>query len=185
MRRIIVQLSVSLDGYFEGPDRDLSWHLITEEIHTEFNETIRPMSALLQGRVMHEMMVGYWPTADQDPDVSEPERDFAALYREMPKIVYSSTYEDTSWNTTIVREVDPAAVQAMKEQPGGDLGIGGADLIASFQQHGLIDEWRLYVMPVVLGAGRRLFPEGMSTPLRLIESRAFDNGVLLARYVRA
>ena len=112
-------------------------------------------------------------------------RDFAGIYREMPKIVYSSTYSDTAWNTTIVREVDPAAVRALQEQPGLALGVGGADLMTSFAKHDLIDEWRLYVTPVILGAGRRLFPDGVTIPLRLTESRTFDNGVILTRYARA
>jgi dihydrofolate reductase len=184
MRKIIVQMSVSLDGYFEGPQRDISWGLITDEIHRDVNDFLRPMSAFLQGRVVHELMVDFWPTADEDPDIPEPMRDFAGIYREMPKVVYSSTYSDTAWNATIVREVDPAAVQALKDQPGGDMCLGGADLAASFQKHDLIDEWRLYVHPVVLGAGRRLFPEGVSLPLRLAETRAFDNGVILTRYQR-
>jgi dihydrofolate reductase len=112
-------------------------------------------------------------------------RDFAEIYRVMPKIVYSSTYDDTSWNATIVRTVDPAEIQRLKEQPGGHLNVGGADLIASFVEHDLIDEWRLYVVPVVLGAGRRLFPDGARIPLRLTESRTFDNGSILTRYARA
>jgi dihydrofolate reductase len=186
LKKVIVQMSVSLDGYFEGPDGDLSWHMITEESHHDVNEFIRQeIGTFLHGRVMHEMMVGFWPTADQEPDCPEPMRDFAGIYREMPKIVYSSTYDDTSWNTTIARTVDPAEIQRLKEQPGGALGVGGAGLIASFLEHDLIDEWRLYVVPVILGAGRRLFPDGVRIPLRLTESRTFDNGVILARYARA
>ena len=185
MRKIIVQMSVSLDGYFEGPDRDISWGMITDEIHRDVNDFIRPMSAFLHGRVMHELMVDFWPTADEDPDISEPMRDFAGIYREIPKVVYSTTYADTAWNTTIVREVDPAEVQALKEQPGGDMGVGGAELVATFLQHDLIDEWRLYVHPVVLGAGRRLFPDSITAiPLGLVEAKAFDNGVLLTHYRR-
>lgn len=177
-------MSVSLDGYFEGPDRDISWHLITDEIHRDVNDFLRPMSAFLQGRVVHEMMVDFWPTADDDPDVPEPMRDFAGIYREMPKHVYSSSYADAAWNTTIVRRVDPAEVRALKDGPGGDMALGGADLAASFLRHDLIDEWRLYVHPVVLGAGRRLFPADVSIPLRRTESHVFDNGVILTRYAR-
>ncbi|MBK5305075.1 MAG: dihydrofolate reductase family protein [Frankiaceae bacterium] len=185
MRKIIVQLSVSLDGYFEGPERDISWGMITDEIHRDVNDFVRrEIGTFLHGRVMHELMVNYWPTADQEPDITEPERDFAGIYREIPKIVYSSTYDDTAWNTSIVREVDPDAVRALKDQPGGDLGLGGVDLMQSFLEYDLVDEWRFYVTPVVLGAGRRVFPDGVSIPLRLTETRAFDNGVLLTRYAR-
>jgi dihydrofolate reductase len=180
-------MSVSLDGYFEGPDRDISWGLVDDEVHRDVNDFIRTeIGTFLHGRVMHEMMVDFWPTADEEPDCPEPMRDFAAIYREIPKIVYSSTWSDTAWNTTVVREVDPAAVRALQDQPGLAMGVGGADLITSFAKHDLIDEWRLYVTPVILGAGRRLFPEGMpTTALRLTQSHVFDNGVLLTRYARA
>lgn len=83
-----------------------------------------------------------------------------------------------------MREVVPDEVRALKEQPGGDIALGGADLAATFMTHDLIDEYRLYLHPVVLGAGRRLFPDGPSIPLRLVESRAFDNGDVLTRYQR-
>jgi dihydrofolate reductase len=182
LRKIVVMFSVSLDGYFEGPDGDLSWHRITPELHDEFNEVLRPMSAFLHGRVMHEMMDAYWPTADQQPDASPSEVAFSAIYRAMPKVVYSRTLDDVGPGNTIVRDVVPAEVQALKDQPGGALGLGGADLAASFLRHGLVDEYRLYVHPVVLGAGRRLFPEDTTVPLELVEHRAFDNGVVLTRY---
>ena len=185
MRKIIVQMSVSLDGYFEGPDRDISWHQISEEAHQDVNDFLRTMSAFLQGRVVHELMVDYWPEADQAPDAGPAERDFAAIYREMPKYVYSSTYDNTAWNATMVRTVDPEEVRALKEQPGGDMVVGGGNLVESFLKYDLIDEWRLYVVPVILGAGRRLFPEGVRMPLRLTQSHVFDNGVILTRYARA
>jgi dihydrofolate reductase len=185
VRKIVVQLSVSLDGFFEGPGGDLSWHMVTEELHTEFNDVLRSMSTFIDGRVMHEMMAGYWPTADQQPDATKPEIEFSQIWREKPKLVYSRTLETTEWNTTVVREVDPEHIRELKQQPGGDMALGGADLAASFLKHDLIDEWRLYVVPVVLGAGRRLFPEGVSVPLQLVEARPFDNGVLLTRYARA
>jgi dihydrofolate reductase len=185
LRKIVVKMSVSLDGYFEGPDRDLSWHLITAELHQEFNDVLRPMSAFLDGRVMHEMMESYWPTADQQPGATPAEKEFSAIYRAMPKIVYSRTLTDVADGVTLVREVIPDEVRALKDQPGGDLGLGGADLAAAFLEHDLIDEFRLYVHPIVLGRGRRLFPEGRQIPLQLVETRPFDNGVVLTRYARA
>jgi dihydrofolate reductase len=184
LRKIVVMMSVSLDGFFEGPNGDLSWHDITHELHSEFNDVLRPMSLFIDGRVMHEMMSDYWPTADQHPDSTETENEFAAIWREKPKRVYSRTLDTTDWNTTVLREVDPDEVRALKEQPGGDMALGGADLTASFLAHDLVDEFRLYVHPVVIGAGRRLFHEGRQIPLQLVESRSFDNGVLLTRYQR-
>ena len=185
MRKIVVMFSVSLDGFFEGPDRDLRWHRITPALHDEFNEVSRGCDAFLHGRVMHELMEGYWPTADREPDASPSEIEFSGIYRSMPKIVYSRTLEQTDPQVTVVREVVPAEVQALKDQPGGDLGLGGADLLSSFLKHDLVDEFRLYLHPVVLGAGRRLFPAGVAVPLQLVETRPFDNGVVLTRYARA
>ncbi|GAB2957732.1 dihydrofolate reductase family protein [Streptomyces pseudoechinosporeus] len=188
MRKITLSMSVSLDGYFEGPNRELDWHLVDDELHRHFNERSKAMSGFLHGRVMHELMVGYWPTADQDPASTELEREFAAIYRDMPKIVYSRTLGPgrTEWNTTVVREVVPEEVRALKEQPGGDLGVGGAELAAEFRRHDLIDEYLLYVTPVILGRGRPLFPElDVTTQLRLAETRTFGSGVVLLRYERA
>ncbi|PZG00288.1 dihydrofolate reductase family protein [Micromonospora deserti] len=186
MRKIIVHMSVSLDGFFEGPDGDLSWHMVDDELHRHFNAELRTMGAFLNGRRAYELMVGFWPTADQDPASSEPMKEFAGIWRDMPKIVYSRRLERADWNAVVVPEVDPAEVRRLKAEPGGDLALGGADLAATFQRHDLIDEWRLYVHPVILGRGRLLFPtSGESQQLRLAGTRTFGNGVVLLRHERA
>jgi dihydrofolate reductase len=103
----------------------------------------------------------------------------------MPKIVYSTTLQQANWNTTIKRDVDPDEIRALKAQPGGDMAIGGADLAASFIRHDLIDEFWLYVNPIVLGAGKPFFPSSdVRIQLQLAETRAFGNGVVLLRYQR-
>jgi dihydrofolate reductase len=185
MRRIIWMMSVSLDGFMEGPDRELDWHLVDDELHRHFNEQLRPMGGFLDGRVTYELMAAYWPTADADPASSEPVREFARLWREMPKIVYSRTLEKADCNTSVVRDVVPEEVMALKAQPGGDLVLGGADLAATFLRHDLIDEFRLYVHPVVIGRGKPMFaaPDARIA-LELAEIRAFGNGVALLRYLR-
>lgn len=182
MRRIVVAMSISLDGCFEGPGGDLSWHRVDDELHQHFNDELREMSAFLDGRRTYELMASFWPTADQDPANDAPMREFAGIWRDMPKIVYSRTLERADWNTTVVREVVPEEVRALKEQPGGDMALGGAELAAAFARHGLVDEWRLYVVPVVLGAGRPLFPPGARLDLDLITERRFGNGVVELRY---
>jgi dihydrofolate reductase len=109
--------------------------------------------------------------------------EFAGIWRDMPKIVYSTTLDSAGWNTTVVRDVDAGEVMELKRQPGGDLALGGADLAASFRRLGLIDEYRIYVHPVLIGRGNPLFKETEAlTPLRLLESRIFGNGVVLLRY---
>jgi dihydrofolate reductase len=181
-RRAVLLMSVSLDGFFAGPAGELDWQLVDDELHRHFNEQLAPAGAFLDGRVTWELMAGYWPTADQDPASIAPVAEFARIWRDTPKIVYSRTLREAGWNTTIVREVVPDDVRALKARPGGDLFVGGADLAATFLRHGLIDEFRIYVHPVVLGRGRPLFSPGATARLTLAETRAFGNGVVLLRY---
>jgi dihydrofolate reductase len=130
-------------------------------------------------------MAGFWPTADSDPSSTGPMVEFARIWRDMPKIVFSRTLERADWNTTVVRDVDPDQVRELKAQPGGDLVLGGADIAAAFMRHDLIDEYRLYVHPVVIGRGKPLFPAAdTKLDLQLAEARTFGNGVVLLRYQR-
>jgi dihydrofolate reductase len=183
MRKIILAMQVSLDGFFEGPDRAISWHTVDDELHRHFNQQLSTMGAFLDGRVTYELMEEFWPTADQDPAAGAVMAEFARIWRDMPKIVYSRTLTSAAWNTTVVRDVVPEEVLALKEQPGGDLALGGAELADTFRRLGLIDEYWLYVHPVLIGRGRPLFKAADSiAQLRLLETRAFGNGVALLRY---
>jgi dihydrofolate reductase len=185
MRKVIFMMSVSLEGYFEGPERQLDWQTIDDELHQHFNDELRTMSAFLDGRVSHELMAGFWPTADQDPASPPPVVEFAGIWRDMEKYVFSTTLEHADWNTTIVREVDPEWINDLKAQPGGDMMIGGAQLAETFRRLDLIDEYRLYVHPVLIGRGRPLFTSADAVrPLRLTEARLFGSGVVLLRYER-
>jgi dihydrofolate reductase len=185
MRKIIVHMAVSLDGFFEGPDHSIDWHLVDDELHTYINEQLATMSAFIHGRVTYELMADVWPTADADPDFTEPMREFAPIWRDMPKIVFSRTLDRADWNSTIRREVDPDEIRALKEEPGGDMVVGGADLAETFRRHDLIDEYRLFVNPVLLGRGRKLFADADApSELRLVETRTFGNGVVLLRHER-
>ena len=183
MRKIVFSLSVSLDGYFEGPDREIGWSMVDEELHTHFNERFGVMSAFLQGRVTHELMAEFWPTADRAPESTPAMVEFGRIWLDVPKFVFSRTYDRTDWNTTVVREVDPEHIRALKEQPGGDMVVGGPDLADTFRRLGLIDEYSLYVHPVLLGRGRRPFREADAlTSLQPVETRTFGNGVVLLHY---
>ena len=186
MRKVILTMSVSLDGFIEGPNREIDWHMVDDELHSHFNEWLAAMGAFLSGRVTYELMAGVWPTADTDPWSTGPMVEFARIWRDMPKIVYSTTLEHADWNTTVVRDVVPGEVMALKAQPGGDLALGGADLAAAFMRHDLIDEYRIYVHPIVIGGGKPLFPpsSGVEVVLGLVETRTFGNGVVLLRYER-
>ncbi|MFC9328023.1 dihydrofolate reductase family protein [Kitasatospora sp. NPDC057015] len=186
MRKIILFMSVSLDGFVEGPDREIDWHRVDDDLHTHFNEELRTMGGFLDGRVTYELMAEFWPTADADPSISGPMAEFAGIWRDMPKYVFSRTLKRADWNTTIVREVDAEEIAALKSRPGGDLALGGADLTAEFMRQDLVDEYRIYVHPVLIGRGRPLFRDAdRLVDLRLAGTRTFGNGVVLLRYLRA
>jgi dihydrofolate reductase len=188
MRKIISMMSVSLDGFIEGPNGELDWHMISDELAAHFNDRLGPMGGFLDGRVTYELRAGYWPTADADPGAPAAVAEFARIWRDMPKIVYSRTLERAGWNTTVVREVVPEEVTRLKAQPGGDLVLGGADLGAAFRQFDLIDEYWIYVHPILIGRGKPLFqsPGSMTSAisLRLAATRIFGNGVVLLDYQR-
>jgi dihydrofolate reductase len=186
MRKIVVMMSVSLDGFIAGPAGELDWQLVDDELHEHFNAELAAMGAMLNGRVMYELMAGFWPTADADPASTPPMVEFARIWREMPKLVYSRTLDRAAWNATVVREVDPAQIRALAAEPGGDLALGGANLAAAFARHDLVDEYRLYVHPVAIGRGAPLFPASDTrTDLRLLGTRTFGSGVVLLRYARS
>jgi dihydrofolate reductase len=185
MSKIVLMMSISLDGFIEGPNRELDWHMVDEELHTHFNQQLSGIGAFLYGRVNYELMAEFWPTADEDPANAGPVAEFARIWRDTPKIVYSRTLERVDWNATLVRDVVPAEVMELKARPGGDLVIGGADLTAAFMRHDLIDVYRVYVHPVVIGRGKPLLqPSDTKFALELAETRTFGNGVVLLQYER-
>jgi dihydrofolate reductase len=185
MARILWMMSVSLDGFMSDVDGGLEWQTIDEELHRHFNDDLRTMRAFLDGRVTYELMAEYWPTADEDPDAPAPVREFAAIWRAMPKFVFSRTLPHADGNPTVKREIDPAAMARWRDEPGGDLMVGGGELGASFMRLDLVDEFRLYVHPIVLGRGRPAFHAlAAPIPVRLVETRRFGSGVVLLRYAR-
>jgi dihydrofolate reductase len=185
VRKIIWMMSVSVDGYMEGPSREIDWHMVDDELHRHMNGWLAGAGAFLEGRVTYELMEEYWPTADQDPAASPTICEFAQIWRNMPKIVYSRRLERAGGNATVIHDVVPAEVLALKAQPGRDLVVGGGDLGAEFARQDLIDEYRLYVHPIVIGRGKPMLrPSEAKVPLSLIETRTFGNGVVLLRYER-
>jgi dihydrofolate reductase len=185
LSKVVLVMSISLDGFIEGPNREIDWHMVDDELHSHVNDMLREMGAFLSGRVTHELMAGFWPTADQDPSSTKPMLEFAGIWRDKPKIVFSRTIERADWNTTVVREVTPEVIERLKARFGGDLALGGADLAAAFMRQDLIDELWLYVHPVLIGRGKPLFsPSERTVGLRLLETRRFGNGVVFLHYAR-
>ncbi|QEV21577.1 dihydrofolate reductase family protein [Streptomyces alboniger] len=183
MGKIIWTMSVSLDGFMEGPNREIDWHRVDDELHRHFNDWCGTLGAFLDGRVTWELMDAYWPTADQDPSCGEIEAQFAGIWRDTPKYVFSRTLRQAGWNTTILREVVPEEIRALKEKASGDLALGGADLAATFLRLGLIDEIHTYVHPVVIGRGKPMFlAPDVKADLRLAGTRTFGSGVVQLRH---
>jgi dihydrofolate reductase len=127
--------------------------------------------------------MSYWQTADTNPSSPEYEVEYAHIWKGIPKIVFSKTLERVERNARLVRDNIAEVIAKLKEQPGKDLGLGGANIASTFLRLGLIDEYRLYVHPVVLGGGTPMFPAlDHKINLRLVETRKFGSGVVLLHY---
>jgi dihydrofolate reductase len=180
---ILYSMSVSLDGFVDTPDHSLDWVHVDEELHAAFNDEARGCGAFLYGRRMYELMTSYWPTADADPAATPAVLDFAAIWKATPKIVFSRTLDHVGWDCRLVRDDAAEEIARLKEQPGFAMGVAGPTLAATLIERGLVDEYRLYVNPVILGAGTPFFPR-LERPigLRLLERRSFASGVEMLHY---
>jgi len=186
MRRVIYGMMVSLDGFVAGPNEEIDWILIDEELHKYVNDQESAVDTYLYGRRIYELMAGFWPTADADPAAPDYIVEFAQIWKKTPKVVFSKTLEHVGWNARLVKDDVAGEIAKLKAQPGKDLEVAGAELASTAMRLGLIDEYWLYVQPVVLGTGKRMFPElGDKINLRLLETRTFASGVVLLRYQRA
>jgi dihydrofolate reductase len=165
----------SLDGYIADADGRFEWAAPDREVHAFVNDLERDVGTMLLGRRMYEVLV-VWETMD-DP---EPEmRDFAQIWRAADKVVYSRTLEDvSSARTRIEREFDPEAVRRMN----GHVSIGGPELAGHAIRAGLVDEFQLFLSPVLVGGGTAALPDGVRRDLELVEERRFGNGVVFLRY---
>ena len=182
MRKVIYSTMVSLDGFVEGPNRNLNWVIIDEELHSFINDQHGEIDTFLFGRRMYEIMV-YWDTADQDLANPEYVLEFARIWKRIHKIVFSKTLERVQGNATLSRGNIAEEIVKLKAQPGKDMSVGGATIAAALTPLNLIDEYQLFIQPVILGRGTPMF--GLSedkTGLRLIESHTFHSGVVLLRY---
>ena len=185
MRKLIYSMTVSLDGFIAGPGGDISWSGPDEELHRFHNDRVRELGAHLLGRRLYETMV-YWETADQDPSASAVTLDFARIWQALPKIVFSTTLERVEGNTRLVSGNVVDELARLMEEPGGDLEVGGAGLASELIKRNLIDDYRLFVSPVVLGSGTPYFPAmERRIDLELLETRTFGGGVQYLHYARA
>jgi len=184
MRKVIYSMGVSLDGFIAGPDGDFAWSAPDEELHRFHNEQTRELGAHFCGRRLYETMV-YWETAHENPSISDYELEFARIWQSLPKIVFSTTLEKVEGNARLASEGIAEEVARLKEQPGKDLGVGGAGLASGFTKLGLVDEYRLFVSPAVVGGGAPFFPAlDERIDLELVETRTFGSRVVYLRYRR-
>jgi len=184
MRKLIYSMGVSLDGFIAGPKREIDWSAPDEELHRFHNQQTRELGAQLCGRRLYEEMV-FWETADENPSAAEYVLEFARIWKNLPKIVFSKTLEKVEGNARLVRDGVAEEVAKLKEQPGKDLAVGGAGLASTCMELGLIDECRLFVSPVVLGGGTPYFPPlDERINLELVETRTFGSRVIYGRYQR-
>ena len=182
MRKVIHSMTVSLDGFIADPNDEIDWSAPDEELHRFHNDRVREVGLHLLGRRLYETMV-YWETADQNPSAADYELDFARIWQQLPKIVFSRTLQSVEGNTTLLREVDPDEIARLKQEPGKDIAVGGAGLASTFMKLGLIDEFQLFVSPVVLGGGTPYFPAlDERINLELVETRTFGSRVVYLRY---
>lgn len=182
MARLIYAAITSLDCYIEDEEGRFDWAEPDDELHAFVNDLERSAGTYLYGRRMYEMMT-YWETAHTVPDLSAVALDFAAVWQDADKIVYSSTLASVSTaRTTLEREFDPAAVRKLKADTERDVLIGGPGLTAHALRADLVDEVHLFLHPVMVGGGKPALPHGMKLRLELLHEQRFDSGVVHLRY---
>ncbi len=180
--KLIYATNVSLDGYTEDEQGNLGWGISDDETYAFWSDFQRTIGTYLYGRRMYEMMV-YWETANAGGDQPEVKQEFAQIWRAAEKIVYSRTLQAvSSAKTKIEREFDSDAIRRLKESSGADITIGGPELAGQAMSAGLIDECHLLVNPIILGGGKRAFPDNLSMRLELLGERRFRSGVVHLHY---
>jgi dihydrofolate reductase len=184
VRKVIYSMTVSLDGFIADPNGEIDWSAPSDELHRFHNERVKELGAHFLGRRLYETML-YWETADQDPAAGETELEFARIWQALPRIVFSTTLDHVEGNARLAGDSVEEEVARLKAEPGKDLAVGGAGLAATFARLGLIDEYQLFVSPVVLGGGTPYFPPlDHRVDLELIETRSFGSRIEYLRYRR-
>jgi dihydrofolate reductase len=180
MGKVIYSMTVSLDGFIADRDGEINWTAPDEELHQFHNDRVREQGAQLCGRRLYEAML-YWETPK--PEWGDVERDFAAIWQPLPKVVFSRTLDAVEGNWRLAKGDVAEEVARAKAQTEKDVGVGGAGLAATLVERGLVDEYHLFVAPVVLGGGTPFFPPLRERlELELLETRTFASRIVYARY---
>jgi dihydrofolate reductase len=182
MAKLIYSAIASADGYTEDASGRFGWAAPDDEVLRFVNDLERPVGTYLYGRRMYETMV-YWETAHTAPGQPASAREFASIWQAAGKIVFSATLESvSSAKTRIERNFDPAMVRQLKSATGHDMTVGGADLAGQAIKAGLVDELQLFLVPVIVGGGKRALPSGARSDLELLDTRRFASGAVYLRY---
>jgi dihydrofolate reductase len=183
MRSVTYSMSASLDGYIVGPDGRFDWTELDPEVFRFWIDEIRGVGVHLMGRRLYETML-YWETADQDPSLGDAELEWAALWKPLPKVVFSTTLMAVQGHARLASGGVAEEIERLRAEPGaGEIAIGGATLAAEVAASGLIDEYRVIVYPVLVGGGISYFPQReRRVDLELVENRIFSSGVVYLRY---
>jgi dihydrofolate reductase len=181
MRNVVLSMQVSLDGFIARPKGELDWHLVDGEVNEYAKDLLNSFDTLVFGRVTYELMASYWPTAiTNDP----AEAQIAERLNTLPKVVFSRTLKKVEWrNSRLAQGGIVEEILKMKEQPGKDIGIGGTSIVTVLAPLGLIDEYRILLVPVVLGSGKPLFNDIKDRiELKLRTTKTFGSGLVLLDY---
>jgi dihydrofolate reductase len=183
VRDVVYVASISVDGYLGAEDADDAWVVPDPELHRHFNDFEGSFDTHLYGRRMYELMAEYWPTADERPDAADYVVEYARIWRAMPKVVFSKSLRHVDWNSRLFGGDAIEEVARLKREPGKSMSIGGTALATSLARNGLIDEFRFYVMPTIVGSGTPVFhPLGRHIDLTTLEVHTFSAGAVLLRY---
>jgi dihydrofolate reductase len=178
MAKLIYTAITSLDGYVADADGNFDWAMPSDEVHAFVNDLERPVGTYLYGRRLYEVMVAWetMPNLVAEPAVIQ---DYAEIWQAADKIVYSATLEATSSaRTRIERAFDPEAVRRMKASAASDISLGGPTLAATAIRAGLVDEYHLFLHPIVVGGGTKALPDHVRVTLELVDERRFGSGVV-------
>ena len=183
MRKVTCSMGMSLDGYFIGPDGGFAWTAPDDEFCELVTDEIRQVGVHLMGRRLYETML-YWETADQDQSLDDAELEWAALWKPLPKVVFSTTLSAVRGSARLASGGLAGEIERLRAKPGeGDIAIGGATLAAEAAALGLIDEYRMRVYPLLVGGGIPYFPQhDRRVDLELVETRTLSSGIVYHRY---
>jgi dihydrofolate reductase len=182
MAKLIYSSIMSLDGYVADQNGNFDWAAPDEEVHTYVNDLEPQIGTYLYGRRMYEVMV-YWETAHTVTHQPKFVLEFAEIWQAAEKVVYSKTLQAvSSARTRIERDFDPEAVRTMKAAAGRDISVGGPALAAQAMNAGLVDECHLFVAAMIVGGGKRSFPDNLRMTLELLDERRFSNGMVHLHY---